>query len=45
MGKEKILILEDEKLIRWSIREMLERDGYAVLEAATGKEALSLLDD
>jgi DNA-binding NtrC family response regulator len=43
MGKERILILEDEKLIRWSIREMLEQAAYEVVEAQTGKEALSRL--
>jgi DNA-binding NtrC family response regulator len=45
MGKERILILEDEKLIRWSIREMLEQAAYEVVEAQTGKEALSRLSE
>jgi DNA-binding NtrC family response regulator len=45
MARERILIVEDEKLIRWSIREMLERAGFVVLEAQTGKEAMFLLSE
>ncbi len=45
MAKERILILEDEKLIRWSIREMLQREGFRVQEAATGQEAREILGD
>jgi DNA-binding NtrC family response regulator len=45
MGKERVLILEDEKLIRWSIREMLEQAAYEVVESQTGKEALARLSE
>ncbi|HKY31121.1 MAG TPA: sigma-54 dependent transcriptional regulator [Candidatus Polarisedimenticolia bacterium] len=45
MGGERILIVEDEKLLRWALRERLERDGYQVHEAATGGEGLKLVDD
>ena len=38
--KPKILVVDDEDLIRWSLRERLEREGHQVLEAATGSEAL-----
>ena len=38
-----ILIVEDEKLIRWSLRERLEKEGYEVREAASGKEGLDAL--
>jgi DNA-binding NtrC family response regulator len=36
-----ILIVDDEELIRWSLRDRLARDHYRLLEAATGAEALS----
>src|SRR5215470_2675456 len=35
-----ILVVDDEQLIRWSLTERLRGDGYQVLEAATGREAL-----
>ncbi len=40
MAEDKILIIEDERLIRWSIRQRLEREGYKVAEAETGKDGL-----
>ena len=43
MSHERVLIVDDEKLLRWSLRERLERDGYEVLEASTGREGLSLV--
>jgi DNA-binding NtrC family response regulator len=45
MSHERVLIVEDEKLLRWSLRERLERDGYEVFEAATGQEGLALAED
>ncbi len=45
MSNERVLIVEDEKLLRWSLRERLERDGYEVYEAATGQEGLALAED
>jgi DNA-binding NtrC family response regulator len=35
-----ILIVDDEDLIRWSLRERLRGDGYDIVEAGTGKTAL-----
>ncbi|HZI95489.1 MAG TPA: sigma-54 dependent transcriptional regulator [Patescibacteria group bacterium] len=45
MHNERILIIEDEKLLRWTLRERLEREGYDVAEAATGQEGLALGED
>ena len=35
-----ILVCDDEELIRWSLREYLEGEGYNVVEAADGIECL-----
>ena len=45
MSKATILVVDDEALIRWSLRERLQAEGYAVLEAETGKEALDKLPE
>jgi len=39
----RILVVDDEKLIRWSISERLQRDGYQVESAESGEEALDRL--
>jgi CheY-like chemotaxis protein len=41
-GKETILVVDDEELIRKIATATLERAGYRVLEAADGQEAVSL---
>lgn len=43
----KILVVDDEQLIREVIKEYLENDGYEVIEASNGEEAIdkSLKDD
>jgi two-component system, OmpR family, KDP operon response regulator KdpE len=41
----RILVVDDEPLIRWAIREGLEGEGYAVVEAGTAREALAHLND
>ncbi len=40
-----VLIVDDEPLIRWSLRQRLEQVGYRVLEASTGAEALAKLPE
>lgn len=39
-GSETILVAEDEELVRTMARRTLEREGYCVVEAANGVEAL-----
>jgi len=45
VARPRILVVDDEKLIRWTLRERLEEGGYAVVEAETGTEALLLADE
>ncbi len=40
-GKEMILLVEDDEAVRKFTRDVLEREGYTVIEAAGGEEALS----
>ena len=40
-----ILIVDDEDLIRWSLRERLRSDGYDIVEAGTGRDALEQFRD
>ena len=43
MGGERILIVEDEFLIRATLVEVLEDEGYEVVAAESGEEALDLV--
>ena len=40
MAKPKVLVVDDEKLVRWSLEQKLSREGYTVETAASGEEAL-----
>lgn len=40
-----VLVVDDEPLIRWAVREGLEGAGYAVIEAGTAREAMASLSD
>ena len=42
MGKLKILVVDDESRMRKLVRDFLVREGYEVLEAGDGEEALDL---
>jgi len=37
-----ILVVDDEHLIRWSVEQVLRREGFGVLQAGTGADALRL---
>ena len=41
MAGEKVLIVDDERLVRWSLRQKCEEWGYHVLEADSGDSALA----
>ena len=45
MAKERILVVDDEPLVRWSLREGLEKAGYQVSLAESGEEALRILSE
>ncbi len=40
-----ILVVDDEQLIRWSLRERLDQAGYHVLEAETGAQTAERLEE
>jgi two-component system, NtrC family, response regulator AtoC len=39
----RVLVVDDEKLIRWSVSERLQRDGYDVVSAESGEQALDMV--
>ncbi len=45
MSAATILVIDDDKLSRWSLSTLLGRAGYDVREAATGKEGLASIQE
>lgn len=43
-AKKRILIVEDSPAMRFSMRDVLSKNGYSVLEAEDGMEALAILE-
>ena len=44
MPNARLLVVDDEALLRWSLRERLLKDGYDIVEAATAAEAVERSD-
>src|SRR5579863_5008439 len=44
MPAEKVMIVDDERLVRWSLRQKCEDWGYLVIEADAGEAALRLAE-
>ncbi len=42
MAEETVLIVDDEKLVRWSLRQKYEEWGFTVLEAENGTAGLRM---
>ena len=45
MSRPRALIVDDEKLIRWSLEQKLGEAGFEVVSAQTGEEALSRFEE
>lgn len=45
MPEAKILVIDDEKLLRWSLQQNLSKEGYTVLTAEKGLEGLGLFKE
>lgn len=43
--KGKILVIDDEKLLRWSLQQNLSKEGYTVLTAEKGMEGLEVYSE
>ncbi len=41
--KTRILLIDDEDLIRWSLKDSLEKAGYEILEADSGEAGLEII--
>ena len=45
MAQKRILIVDDDKLVRWTLTQKCTEFGYFSLEASSGEEALRLLQN
>lgn len=45
MIKNRILVVDDEHLIRWSLEQNLKKQGYEVTTAGSGEDALRILQE
>lgn len=45
MPEAKILVIDDEKLMRWSLQQNLSKEGYTVITAEKGMEGLNLFKE
>ncbi len=45
MAEARILVVDDEYLIRWTLEQNLKKEGYEVLLAETGEEALEIVKE
>jgi DNA-binding NtrC family response regulator len=45
MPEGKVLVIDDEKLLRWSLEQNLSKEGYTVLTAEKGLEGLGLFKE
>lgn len=43
--KSRILVADDSRFMRFTLREFLEKDGYEVIEAKNGKQVLTLFEE
>src|SRR5690242_15127999 len=43
MPRTKVLVIDDEKLVRWSLQQKLTHEGYEVETAPSGEEGLTLI--
>ena len=43
MAQKRILIVDDDKLVRWTLTQKCTEFGYFSLEASSGEEALRML--
>src|SRR5512145_602357 len=45
MARSKIMVVDDERMIRWSIQQALSRDGHSVATVQSGEEAVAQAAD
>ncbi len=45
MARSKIMVVDDERMIRWSIQQALAKDGHSVVTVETGEEAVAQAAD